>query len=741
MDILAGLNPAQRDAVQHIEGPLLIIAGPGSGKTRVIVHRIAYLVKVCGVTPYRILAVTFTNKAAKEMRDRLLAILGPAGVEDLTLGTFHAICARILRREGKHIGLDPAFSIYDGEDQLSVLKRALDEAGVDSKRHPPRAILSAISAAKSQLIDVEEFGKRKGSYYDEIVLRVYQAYEALLAQQKALDFDDLLVRTVRLFQQKQDVLARYQSRYTHVLIDEFQDTNIVQYSLARLMAGKWRNICVVGDPDQSIYSWRQADIRNILNFEKDYPEAKVVYLEQNYRSTGTILKAADQVIAANKQRKAKNLWTENPPGARVALVEAYNEQEEAQFVVGEVERQVKAGRHKAGDFAVMYRVNAQSRAVEEAFLRHGLPYRLVGATKFYQRREVKDALAYLRLIHNPWDDVSLARVVNVPNRGIGEKTLDDLSRWAKGQGLPLYAAMQAVAASRNAETPVEHPFHPRTTVAITNFVELMDGLVAGGKEQDVVQLLDEVARATGYRKHLLEEDDGEERWENVRELRTVASEYQHLGPERGLADFLEGVALVSDTDNMDEKRDAVTLITLHQAKGLEFPVVFIVGTEEGLLPHSRSLEDPSEMEEERRLFYVGMTRAKEQLFLVRAYRRAFMGAVGESGPSRFLRDIPRELVTTREGVARSLLPESGWRTVAAPQKPATSSAPAETAGAAAPAATYRAGDHVRHATFGEGVVVSCSALRSGDHEVTVVFKTAGLKKLLLSYAPLERVEG
>ena len=720
MDLLEGLNPAQRRAVEAVEGPLLIVAGPGSGKTRVIVHRIAYMVRTCGVRPQRIMAVTFTNKAAREMRERVHRLLGQS-VQDLTLGTFHAICARLLRVEASNAGLDRSFGIYDQGDQVSLVKRAMNEVEVDPKRFSPGAIRHAISAAKAKLLDPLEFAATKASYFDEIALRVYERYQDLLRQSNALDFDDLLMQAVRLFQRNPQLLERYQERYVHVLIDEFQDTNLAQYALARLLAARHRNICVVGDPDQSIYSWRYADLRNILDFERDYPDAQVVLLEQNYRSTRTILRAAGQVISHNAQRKVKELWTENPKGLPIAVADALNEQDEAIFVVNAIERLAKEESRRYGDCAVMYRTNAQSRPLEEAFLRYGIPYRLVGATRFYERREVKDVLAYLRLVHNPYDDVSLLRVINLPSRGIGQRTLDELSRWAGEQGLPLYPALQVLAKAGETPSPGAAPqIAPRTLRSLAGFLELLDGFAEEGREGEVPRLIDLVLERAGYRDYLLGSDDGgEERLENVLELRTVAEEYAHLEPQERLTAFLESVALVSDTDDLNERANSVTLITLHQAKGLEFPIVFMVGMEEGLLPHIRSIDDSDQMEEERRLCYVGMTRAQERLYLLRAYRRAAMGSRGANPPSRFLADIPPALTASPAGRGAQT-PE--WE----PAAPVPPTPP-----------PFKAGDRVQHTVFGEGVVVAC-APAPGDHEVTVAFRgSAGVKRLLLSFAPLE----
>jgi len=720
MDILATLNPAQREAVEAIEGPVLILAGPGSGKTRVITHRIAYLIKSCGINPHNIMAVTFTNKAAREMKERLEQLLGQA-VEALTLGTFHAICARILRREGKAIGLDSNFVIYDEEDQLSLTKQALEELNLDPKQYVPRALHSAISAAKSRLIGPKDYAQRVSSYFEEIVHRVYQRYQQLLSQSRAVDFDDLLMKTVQLFQAHPQILNRYQSKYAHILVDEFQDTNIVQYMLMKHLAGKYRNLCVVGDPDQSIYSWRFADLRNILSFEKDYPEAKVVFLEQNYRSTKTILEVASGIISANLQRKPKKLWTENEDGASVTVIESYNAEEEAQSVASEIEKLVGQGQISLKDCAVMYRVNAQSRALEETFLRYGVPYRLVGGTRFYQRREVKDIIAYLRLIHNPRDNVSLVRIINVPARGIGQRTLNQLQSWAKAHDVSLFEALKQVAN--------EKILPQRIAQALAGFDAVMAELIAQSRELSLSSLLDEIWEHTGYRRYILDKEDGEERWENVMELKSVASEYDEFDPEEALAAFLEKVSLVSDIDELDEKADAVTLITLHQAKGLEFPAVFIVGLEEGILPHRKSFDGPEQMEEERRLCYVGITRAKERLYLLRSYRRSLFGGSTANPPSRFFQDISPHLISPRglweESPAPAASPDFNRYSQPVPQPLGT--------------LVLKAGDHVRHSKFGSGIVMNCLPTRD-DQELTVAFEEAGVKKLLASLAPLEKIE-
>jgi len=727
MDILATLSPPQREAVEAVEGPVLILAGPGSGKTRVITHRVAYLVKVCGVSPYRIMAVTFTNKAAREMRERLEQLLGQ-GAESLTLGTFHAICARILRREGKAIGLESRFAIYDEDDQLSLVKQTLEELNIDPKRYAPRAVRSAIGAAKSRLIGPDRYAQMIGSYFEEIVHRVYQRYQGLLGQSQAVDFDDLLMKTVQLFQDHAQVLNRYQSRYVHVMVDEFQDTNIVQYMLVKQLSGKYRNLCVVGDPDQSIYSWRFADLRNILSFEKDYPEAKVVLLEQNYRSTKTILEAASDVISANVQRKQKKLWTGNEDGASVTVVENYSAEEEAQSVVTEIERLNMLEQIPLKDCAVMYRVNAQSRALEEALLRYGVPYRLVGGTRFYQRKEVKDIIAYLKLIYNPQDNVSLTRILNVPSRGIGPRTLGQLQSWTRTHDTSLLEALRHMSRDDPAAKAGES-LPPRILQALAGFDALLQGLIVQGSKLSPSGLVDEILLQTGYRQYILDKEGGDEKWENIMELRSVAGEYDELDPDEALGTFLEKVSLVADIDELDGTTDAVTLITLHQAKGLEFPVVFIVGLEEGILPHRRAFEDRAEMEEERRLCYVGMTRAGKRLYLLRSYRRSLFGGSTANPPSRFLEDISPHLIGPGGRYADSTTPPPEPRLVREPRPRFHQT----------DTLNLKVGDHVHHTKFGCGIVMNCSATRD-DQELTVVFEGAGVKKLLASLAPLEKLD-
>jgi len=722
MDILTDLNPAQKEAVEAINGPVLILAGPGSGKTRVITHRVAYLIRTVGVNPRRIMAVTFTNKAAREMEERLNTLVS-GSVKDLTLGTFHAICARILRQDGRAGGIDKRFVIYDDDDQISLLKRSLQDLNLDPKQFAPRAILSVISGAKSQMIGPDEILQHGRSYFEEVTQRVYERYQKLLTDSNALDFDDLLMKTVLLFRENPELLAKYQSRYLHIQVDEFQDTNLVQYELMKQLAGKYRNICVVGDPDQSIYSWRSADIRNILNFEKDFPDAKVVLLEQNYRSTQLILDAASHVISANRERKPKELWTENEKGLPPEVIETYSGDEEAQYVVNEIDTLIRGGEVKPGDCAVMFRTNAQSRVLEEAFIRYGMPYKLVAGTRFYERREVKDIIAYLRLIQNPHDTVSLMRIINVPQRGIGERSLDELTRWAQSQGFSEYEALKLLAESSDIDADL--PFSARTVKVLAGFAAMLEGFIERSRELNLVALFDHVVESSGYKQYLAGLVDGEERWENILELRGVADDYKDMKPGEGLTAFLEGVALVSDVDDLEEKTETVTLITLHQAKGLEFPVVFIVGMEDGIIPHYKSIDDPAQLEEERRLCYVGITRAKQKVYLVRAFRRHLMGSSAVNKPSRFLQDIPAHLIAG-SSVSED---EAEWTAnqVAEPEPELLKDM-----------TEFKAGDHVRHDQFGEGVVVNYQRVKK-DAEVVVAFDGLGVKRFLLSFAKIEKV--
>ena len=722
------LNPAQRHAVEASGGGLLILAGPGSGKTRVIAHRIAHLVEARDVPPWRILAVTFTNKAANEMRERVEQLLGERA-RSLSMGTFHGVCARILRRDGREIGVPDDFAIFDADDQTAVVRQVEGELHIDPKRFPPRQLLSAISAAKNERMDAEAYRGNVGSYFEEIVARVYGPYEAALRRNAAVDFDDLLGMTLSLFEQREEVRERYAGRYLNLLVDEFQDTNIVQYELMKQIASRHGNVTAVGDPDQSIYSWRAADIRNLTRFERDFPGTEVVLLEQNYRSTGRILRAAHAVIARAADRPEKALWTENDDGAAVMEYEARSGEDEAMFLGGEVQRLMRVDERTGADFAIMYRTNAQSRALEEAFLYLGIPYRVVGGTRFYDRKEVRDLLAYLRLIHNESDSVAFRRIVNVPARGLGTKTVERVLAAAIELGLSPLAVAHRVARGDDAPGIPAAPTQ-RARLALGEFTALMERLAEAREQRSVADLLDDVLRSVGYRAYLQDSDaaHAEVRWENVEELLNVAREYDGV-EDASLASFLEEVALVSDVDDHGaDLPEAVTLTTLHAAKGLEYAVVFMPGLEEGLLPHMRSLDDPSQMEEERRICYVGMTRAKERLYLLHAASRFQRGMARRATRSRFLDDVPEiELERPAGTTVTSGLTARERRAALATRQPEQADEPQEP--------VFAPGDRVVHDHFGAGVVVSCE-LVPGDQQVTVAFEGQGVKRLMLSFAPL-----
>ena len=735
-DVLQGLNDAQRRAVEVPDGALLILAGPGSGKTRVIAHRIAYLVRERDVAPWRVLAVTFTNKAANEMRDRVEDLLGTEGL-DVSMGTFHSFCARVLRRDGDAIGIPSDYAIYATDDQLAVVRETLEALRIDPKRYAPRAVLSAISRAKNERRDAATTLRDAGSYFEEIVGRVFERYQATLREYGALDFDDLLGEALRLFEEHPDVRERYGDRYRHILIDEFQDTNLTQYRLSGLLAEVHGNITAVGDPDQSIYSWRAADLRNLLHFERDFPDAQVILLEQNYRSTGRILRSAHAVISEAKDRRERSLWTSNPDGDPVVVEELFDADEEGHFVAFEIGRQMREQHREFADFAVMYRTNAQSRAIEEACIQQGVRYRIVGGTRFYDRREVRDLLAYLRLIRNHADAVAFRRIVNVPRRGIGDRSMERVRAAAEELELPLLAV--AARTARGDDDPALPALRGDIRLALRDFVALIDRLTAASEAQPVATLLETVLAETRYHQYLErnDEDHAEVRWENVQELINVASQYQDLDPTASLASFLEEVALVADVDDPGaEAPDAVTLTTLHAAKGLEFPVVFMPGMEEGLLPHSLSLDDPAQMEEERRVCYVGMTRARARLYLTYARRRMRQGRYSGAIHSRFLDDLPSEETARARAARPTETPRERRAAFAARQAEGWDSGDPGGDGGEVDEPRYSPGERVRHATFGVGVVVSCEVER-GDQRVTVAFEGQGVKKLLLSLAPLE----
>ena len=633
--ILENLNAAQREAVCHLEGPLLVLAGAGSGKTRVLTHRVAYLLSQ-GVSPGAVLAVTFTNKAAEEMRIRVERLVGPEAAR-IWVGTFHATCARILRQDGREIGLDPKFAIYDTQDQVAAVKEALARLDLSEKNFPPRSVLGSISAAKNALLGPAEFEGTAASFWAKTVARVFPIYREILRRCRALDFDDLIQETVRLFTERPQILARYQGRWRYILIDEYQDTNHAQYVLVKLLAQKYRNLCVVGDDDQSIYGFRQADVRNILEFERDYPEARVIKLEQNYRSTGTILEAANEVIDNNVGRKAKRLWTENPAGEPVALSRSFDEREEALFVVDEIQRLCRVEHRTFSNFALLYRTNAQSRPFEEVLIQRGLPYRIVGGLRFYERKEIRDLLAYLRLVENPADVMSFRRVVNLPRRGIGEATVEKVVEFALAQAMDLLSALAVVEGIPG--------LTGKAREGLKRFAATLDGVAHS--DGSVLEMTRRLLEETGYLRELQEEHtpEAEARLENIEEFLALTAQFGRESDDPSLGAFLETVSLVAEADTYEPGADAVVLMTLHAAKGLEFPVVFLAGLEEGVFPHARAVEQ-GQLEEERRLCYVGMTRAKERLYLTHAGVRALYGEPRPTLPSRFLREIPPELTAS-----------------------------------------------------------------------------------------------
>ncbi len=719
MNLLADLNPAQREAVTHVEGPVLVLAGAGSGKTRVLTTRIAYLVGEMGVSPEHILAVTFTNKAAEEMRGRVVKMLDRDG-RFIRMGTFHSICAGILRREGNRLGYDRSFSIYDGDDQLSLVKRTMVELNISAERISPKGFRARIEGAKHNLMTPEEFANQAVDDYEQKAALVYQRYQKSLEANNAMDFGDLISKMVFLFQAHPKILARYQNRFQYILVDEYQDTNHAQYMLVNMLASKHRNLCVVGDDDQSIYGWRGADIGNILSFEKDYPDTKVVKLEQNYRSTQNILTAAGHVVAHNRGRKEKTLWTDKGAGEIITLFEALDERSEAMTVLDKIQTERSQNLRALSDFAILYRINAQSRSFEDQLRRIGLPYVIVGGVRFYERKEVKDILAYLRIVANPNDAVSLRRIINVPRRGIGPTTLGKLEALAAEKGVGLLKAIKMAGKMEDLREGIREK--------LGELHELFRSLMARLKDLDVHEVVQEVVERTGYLTKLMEENtvEAQTRAENVRELVTATEEFFMRDQDASLTGFLEEVSLMTSVDAWDPASNAVTLMTLHSAKGLEFPVVFIAGLEEGLFPLSRAMESPEELEEERRLMYVGMTRAREKLFLSRSHWRRRYGAGMGCLRSRFLDEIPTELVEV-EGYG-----QGDWspkRDVQADDSRLTGPDDEFTP-------RVGVGSVVRHPKFGIGKVVELSGY-ADDLKLTVAFKDKVHKKLLARYARLE----
>ena len=707
-DLLIGLNPEQRRAVETTEGPLLIQAGAGSGKTKTLTHRIAYIVASHKVTPYNILAVTFTNKAAREMRERLAHLLGQ-NPDDRAfipfMGTFHSICVRLLRRDGAFVGVPSNFVIFDESDRLAAIKQACKALHADEKAYPPRQISSLISKAKNELIGPSEYSQFAGGPLEKIVSDVFPRYEAALKDSGALDFDDLIGKTVQLMQEHEPVRSKWQETFRYIMIDEYQDTNAAQYTLIKLLVNKDQNIAVCGDDWQSIYSWRGADFRNILRFESDYPSAAVIKLEQNYRSTKNILTAAHTIIAKNAQRSDKKLWTEANAGLPVQVITVASERGEGEAIIRRTKHQVDSGNRRYNDFAVLYRTNAQSRALEEACLHYGVPYRIVGNVRFYDRKEIKDLVAYIRLLFQPEDRVSFERIVNVPTRGIGTKSLQTFFAWQLLQGLSLSAALARAGECEE--------ITPRARQALSNFAAILDNLRAIMDDTAVSGLIDSLIRRLDYMAFL---DDhtpqGEARQENVRELLSVAKQYEELG----LEGFLEEISLMSDAGKSTDSGQALTLMTLHSAKGLEFPVVFMPGMEETIMPHSRALYDQSEMEEERRLCYVGMTRAREELYMICSSSRMLYGGVQHNPPSRFLSEIDSGVET-----GNLLNNDAPLPSYELPQEPRY-------------VPEINEGDQVKHGLFGEGTVVEMQ----GDVAV-IYFKGKGPKKLNITFAPLEKL--
>jgi len=726
--LLDGLNNEQQSAVKTTEGPLLIMAGAGSGKTRVLTHRIAYLIVEKGVNPYNILAITFTNKAAREMKERIVHLLGGAA-EQIWISTFHSMCVRILRRDIDRIGINKNFTILDSTDQLSVIKGIIKDLNIDPKKFEPRGILGKISSAKNELVSAEKFSELVGNYYDEVASKVYTEYERRLRKNHSLDFDDLIMKTILLFERLPEVLEYYQRKFQYIHVDEYQDTNKAQYKLVNLLASRLKNLCVVGDSDQSIYRWRGADIANILSFEKDYPNANVILLEQNYRSTKKILQAANEVIKNNLNRKPKKLWTNNDDGSKITYYRADTEQTEAMFVAGKIKELTEEGSRNRSDIAILYRTNAQSRVMEEMLLKSNIPYLIVGGIKFYDRKEIKDILAYLRLVANPNDDISLLRVINVPKRGIGQTSLEKIAQYAANNDISMFEAIQ------------EADFiglSPKILNACMEFHTFIRNLNQMQEFLSVTELVEEILEKSGYQEMLKAEKtlEAESRLENLEEFLSVTKNFENTNDDKSLIAFLTDLALVSDIDQMDkeEEKDAVVLMTLHAAKGLEFPVVFLMGLEEGVFPHSRSLMEEAEMEEERRLAYVGITRAEEELYLTNAQMRTLFGRTNVNPPSRFIDEIPEELI---ENVHERRKERSSFgirSSQPVTRKPVN--IPSTTGGESF---GWKVGDKAEHTKWGIGTVVQVKG-QGEDIELDIAFPNpVGIKRLLAKFAPVKKV--
>lgn len=732
--LLNGLNPQQQNAVKATDGPLLIMAGAGSGKTRVLTHRIAYLMVEKGVNPYNILAITFTNKAAREMRERIQNMMGGAA-DQIWISTFHSMCVRILRRDIDRIGFNRNFTILDSTDQQSVIKNILKEKNLDPKKFDPRAILGSISSAKNELITPEEYAKTAGDYFQQVISDVYTDYQKRLRKNHALDFDDLIMLTIQLFNRVPEVLEYYQRKFQYIHVDEYQDTNRAQYMLVKLLANRFRNLCVVGDSDQSIYRWRGADIANILSFEKDYSNAKVILLEQNYRSTQRILNAANGVIAKNMNRKAKNLWTENPEGSKINYFRADSEQGEGQFVVSKIKEIKNAENRNLSDFAILYRTNAQSRVMEEMLLKSNIEYSIVGGIKFYDRKEIKDILAYLRLIANPDDDISLQRVINVPKRGIGSGSIDKIANFAAMHDMTMFEALESIELIG---------LSPKITKSASEFRDLVKNYTQMQEYLSVTELVEEILDKSGYREMLKAEKsiEAQSRLENLDEFLSVTKNFEDGSEDKSLVAFLTDLALVADIDKLDddgEKADAVVLMTLHSAKGLEFPIVFLMGMEEGVFPHSRSLMEEAEMEEERRLAYVGITRAEKELYITNAQMRTLFGRTNMNPPSRFIKEIPENLIEGVEpassGRGNSPFGSSSHSRMQNRRKAVVRPSIESTGG---DDVSWAVGDKAVHGKWGTGTVVSVKGSGEGT-ELDIAFpKPVGIKRLLAKFAPITK---
>ncbi|WP_035166080.1 DNA helicase PcrA [Caloramator sp. ALD01] len=731
---LSVLNKEQREAVETLEGPLLILAGAGSGKTRVLTYRIANLIEN-GVYPGNILAITFTNKAAQEMKERIIQIVGDEA-RNIWISTFHSACVRILRQDIEKIGYNKDFVIYDTQDQEKIIKECLNELNIDEKAMPPKDVLSKIGSLKDDLIDAETYYSRYGmDFKTRNLANIYKMYQRKLKKSNALDFDDIIMLTVKLFKENEDVLNYYRRKFRYILVDEYQDTNRAQYEFVNILAKEHRNLCVVGDDDQCIYSWRHADIRNILEFEKDFPDVKVIKLEQNYRCTKKILDAANYVIQNNENRKHKRLWTQNELGENVRFYKAENGEDEALFIVKEIKRLVQEG-YSLSDFAVLYRTNAMSRILEEAFVTSSVPYRVVGGLKFYDRKEIRDILAYLRVINNPLDNISLERIINVPRRGIGQATIDKVKEYANSRDISLYSALLEIDRIDG--------ITKRAANAIEKFISQMNYFIVSKDRMTVSSLISEILDTTGYIKELLEDNtkESQDRIENLNEFKSAAVEFEEQNEDKSLAAFLERIALVSDQDQI-ENIDAVTLMTLHTAKGLEFNIVFIAAMEEGIFPHFSAKDDEDELEEERRLCYVGITRAKKKLYLTCAQQRMMYGRTMFNNVSSFIEEIPEHLIDDISPKRMSFNRVYNYDDYRAPSKTISTvnkinTTPVIQKPNLNKSANYDVGMLVKHKIFGVGKVVAVKEI-AADKMITVEFDKAGVKNLLASTAPLEKI--